>query len=184
MKRRELQQNYYNMHLFNMEAKSKKLIRNALSYFYILCIVIGCNTPQDENNSNNTSNITDKSVSEFAFTKDSIIYELPIETTIQIQRMIKNKNVSKCNLGCSYTPEGFCFSFPYGNENYRLSKRDSILFQETKTYLKLDSVYLPIITEADRLFCNIPKKEYYLNEFNYCSVIVNARGEIFESIAF
>ena len=176
------------MHLFNMAEENKKNMKKVLCYLYILSTLVGCYTSQDKEKSNKTlvdTSIVNEEIEKTITKKDSIIYELPVETTRQIKKMIKNKNVSRCELIYEYEVDGFVFTFPYGNKKERIMKRDSLLLQRTNTFLKIDSIYLPITTLADDFFCNLPRDcELYFNEFNHCSVVVNAQGNILESFSF
>jgi len=166
-----------------MERKCKKSIRNILYCFCILCLIIGCNTPKDKSRCNTVVNISDTIiVKEYVFVKDSLIYELPEKTTNAILKMIANKKVSRCGL-LRYSFNEYSFSFDYDNITL-FTKHDSLLFEKTSTYLKLKDKFLPVISEFDERFFNVIDSSYVINDFNYCYVRVDARGNLLSSFDY
>ena len=160
-----------------MVRKNKKNIKSILCCFCILCLIIGCNTPKDNNT---IVNITDTIIiKEYVFVKDSIIYELSKKATNEILEMIANKKVSRCGLIRNGFDE-YTFSFTYDNI-YFYTNRDSLLLEKTNTYLKLKDKYLPVISEFDNLFFNYIASSSVINDFNYCYVRVDARGNLLGS---
>lgn len=113
---------------------------------------------------------------------DSIIYELPEETTNSLLNMLDNKSVSYCNISST---ENFLytFSFPY-NDKIVHTKRDSLLIQKTNVFLKLKDNFYPVISIYDYTFSNIPRAGGVINDFNYCFIKVNSQGEIKEGFAY
>ena len=113
---------------------------------------------------------------------DSIIYELPEKTTNTLLKMIADKKVSRC--GLIHYEDNFSFSFPYDDKTL-YTKRDSLLFSTTHTFLKLRNRFVPVISEFDNIFSNISRTPpYAINDFNFCFVSVNARGEFIEGFAY
>lgn len=144
-----------------------------ITLFCILCLC-SCDFSKS-NNSITTPNFDSNKC-------DSIIYELPNETTNKILSIIGSKKVVYCNLVSNTNDSEYIFSFPY-TDKYHFSKKDSILIKKTITYLKLENNYYPIINYADYLFSNIQSEEY-INDFNFCFVTINAQGKVINGFAY
>ena len=95
--------------------------------------------------------------------------------------MITGKKISFCWVG--YFEDNCYFSFPYDDKTL-YTKRDSLLLKKTNTYLKLKDKFLPVVSTFDECFSNIPRTQGYINDFNYCSVYVNRRGELLSHIEY
>ena len=150
----------------NMENKTSLIIM-------LVCIFFSCNMKKNNKVFNTTIN-----------NKDSIVYELPIQTTNKIVEMLANKKVSHCGLICNSDNNKYTFSFPYDDKCY-YSKRDTILLNKTNTFLKLNIRYIPIIHLTDILFSNISiNNNGSINDFNYCFVVVDAKGKMIESFEY
>lgn len=140
---------------------------------YILCL-FSCNSSKSDDS---------KAILDLEKKKcDSIIYELPAETTKKALSIIGNKKVEYCNLVSNMNENEYIFSFPYTNK-YHFSKKDSILLDRTVTFLKLEKYYYPIITGADYIFSKIPNDEN-INDFNFCFITINAQGKVVNSFAY
>ena len=114
---------------------------------------------------------------------DSIIYELPEKTTNKIVELFGNNNIYFCYVGNDTAENQYYFNFPY-IDNYCLTKRDTMLLRKTKTFLKLNNTYLPVIHSIDDIFFNVSRIGGCFNDFNSCYVSVNSRGEIIDSFAY
>jgi hypothetical protein len=142
--------------------------------FFCVLLLISCN-----NKKNDSSVKTPDTI--YVSNRDSIIYELPEKASKSLMSKIEGKKVSHCGL---LNNEGkYIFSFPYDDKTY-YTKRDTILLEKTNRYLKLGEKYYPIITEFDDIFSNIPREQGYINDFNFCFIAVNARGEVLDGFAY
>jgi hypothetical protein len=114
---------------------------------------------------------------------DSIIYELPEETTKQISDFISDKQTFFCYIISESAENQYHFNFPY-IDKYCLSNRDSMLLSKTNIYLKIKDIYYPVIHDVDDMFSNIPRIGGCINDFNFCFVKVDARGNLISSFAY
>lgn len=143
-----------------------------------LLLLVSCNY---QNKSSMSSTIGDTIYVEKS---DSMVYKLPEKTTNVIINMIIDKEVSHCNISKSVDNENeYNFSFSYVDKTF-YTQRDTVLLSRTNTYLKLKDRYLPVITEFDDVFSNIPQESFPINDFNFCFVTVNSRGELIDSFAY
>jgi hypothetical protein len=113
---------------------------------------------------------------------DLIIYELPEKASKSLLSKIEGKKVSFCNLSGN-AEDNYSFAFSYDDEAL-YSKRDTLLLQRTNVYLKLGDKYYPIVTDFDYTFSNIPRTDGFINDFNFCFITVNARGEVLDGFAY
>lgn len=118
---------------------------------------------------------------------DTMIYKLPDKTTDIILEMIKEKCVKHCDLLVNYDDAGeviYSFSFPYDDKTL-YSKRDTMLLQKTNIFLNLKGKMLPVITEFDNLFVEIPRTSpSAINDFNFCFVEVDVKGNVVGGFAY
>ena len=116
---------------------------------------------------------------------DTMVYKLSDKATNAILKMIKDKCVSHCGLVVNYDNDERVFSFSFSYDDITsYSKRDTILLQRTNIFLDLNGKKLPVITEFDDLFSDIPEQSYSINDFNFCFVDVNVRGDLLNSFAY
>jgi hypothetical protein len=142
-----------------------------LLFVSLIIILCNCNSTQKHNN-------------EIIINKcDSIIYELPEKASKSLLSKIKGKNVSFCGLIGNADDNRYTFSFSY-NDKTLYSKRDTLLLQKTNVFLKLGDKYYPIVSDFDDIFSNIPRTEGTINDYNFCFITVNSRGEILEGFAY
>jgi hypothetical protein len=114
---------------------------------------------------------------------DSIIYELPEKASKSLLSKIEGKKVSFCEVTGGGELNKYTFSFSYDDETL-YSKRDTLLLQKTNVYLKPGDRYYPIVTDFDYTFSNIPRTDGFINDFNFCFITVNARGEVLDGFAY
>ncbi len=161
--------------------------RNNIQYLVcslgIIFLLSMCSRHKENRIQDHNSKVNIDTVYQYIYIKDSIIYELPDKTTELILKMIKGKNVKRCGLGSNSDESRFSFAFPYADKRL-MSKRDSILLLKTNRYLKLKNIYLPIVTETDHIFSNIPRDAGIISDFNFCYVEVDAYGDVLNYFAF
>lgn len=150
--------------------------KNKIFLLFGLVVLISCNK-KNENILNNENQYSQNNM-----LCDSIIYELPEKTTNTLLIMLKDKNVSYCDIS-SAEDCFFTFSFPY-NDKTLLSERDSLLILKTNVFLKLKDQFYPVVSIYDYTFSNIPRVKNAINDFNYCFIKVDSQGIIKGGFAY
>jgi hypothetical protein len=148
-----------------------------------MSMTVSCNKECKKNVNNNVVQITK---SDTVYTKcDSIIYELPLKATQVLVKMLSNKKVSFCIISRDIIDYGYTFSFSYDDKSL-YNCGDSILLSKTNKFLKLGTLYYPVLTDIDYIFAQLPKDyaQGIINDFNYCFITVDTKGNIKEGFAY
>jgi len=116
--------------------------------------------------------------------KDSIIYVLPQNTLLSLEKIMKGNEVTYGNIISNSDENRYTLSFPYKGK-YIINNRTKELISKSNLFLKMNDSYIPLVNETDYLFSNLIRDSInFTNDFNFCYIIVNREGLLIDGFAY
>lgn len=153
--------------------------KNKIIIAVMFIIIISCNNKQNTKEMN-----SDLIIVKEEQCKDSIIYILPENTILSLEKMIKDKEIFFGSILENSDDNKYSFSFPY-IDKFKIDSRTEEILAKTNTYLKVRDLFIPLIRNTDILFAKTGNDSLrFTNDFNYLIITVNRDGALIDGFAY